>query len=96
MPALDRGEFIELQRTIARDGLQAVACGIRVLQLASSLIEVARSGLKAIAPAEAGYLDSLADRVLKEGIAPADILIMNYEGRWHGDIRQAIEYLRVV
>ncbi len=96
MPVLDRAEFVELQWHIARDGLQAVACGIRVLDLARALVEVARSGLNAIAPDEVRYLDPVADRVLKEGIAPADILIRNYEGKWQGDIRKAIEYLRVV
>jgi hypothetical protein len=37
----------------------------------------------------------LMERVVREGICPADILIRNFEGSWHGRMREVIDYLRI-
>jgi glutamate--cysteine ligase len=94
-PKLSAGEFASLQLEVARHGLQASAEGVRVVALAEASIELARAGLEAIAPGEARYLDVLEERVARERISPADVLIHNFNGRWNRDIRKAVEYLSI-
>jgi gamma-glutamylcysteine synthetase len=66
-----------------------------VIALAEGAIELSRAGLDSIASDEARYLDVLEERVTRERITPADILIRNFNGRWNGDIRKAVESLRI-
>jgi gamma-glutamylcysteine synthetase len=51
--------------------------------------------LKRVAPEEVSYLDVLRERVIEEGICPADILLRNWEGSWHGSMERVFEHLRV-
>lgn len=95
-PKLKGDEFASLQLEVARHGLQARAQHVSVITLAEASIEIARAGLESIAPDEARYLDVLDERVRRERISPADILIRNYNGRWNGDIRKAVEYLSIL
>jgi len=96
LPALSLSEFSELTRRVAWEGLSTEAMGISVMDIARPVVELARDGLKRQGAGEESYLDGVSERVLTEGISPADILIENFEGSWHGDIGQAIEYVRVV
>jgi len=32
---------------------------------------------------------------VREGICPADILIRNFEGSWHAQMREVIDYLSI-
>lgn len=95
MPCLTSAEYSALQMRIAFDGLATDVCGVKVLSLARSLVELAQAALKTIGDGEEKYLDGVAERVLKEGIAPADVLIRNFEGSWNGSMSRVIEYLRV-
>ncbi|HEX8088910.1 MAG TPA: glutamate-cysteine ligase family protein [Blastocatellia bacterium] len=95
VPKLDRDEFAALQLEVARHGLEARAGDGPVIRLAADSIELARAGLESIAPGEARYLDVLEERVTRERISPADILIRNYNGLWNGDIRKVVEYLSI-
>jgi glutamate--cysteine ligase len=94
-PKLSRDEFASLQLEVARHGLEARSQGVSVIALAEASIELARAGLESIAPDEARYLDVLEERITRERISPADILIRNFKGGWNGDIRKAIEYLSI-
>ncbi|HKP85167.1 MAG TPA: glutamate-cysteine ligase family protein [Blastocatellia bacterium] len=94
-PQLNRGEYAQLQLEVARDGLQARFKGATVYSLAEAAIRLARAGLHRIAPDETRYLDALDQMILGERVSAADILIRNFEGSWHGQIRKAIDYLRV-
>jgi glutamate--cysteine ligase len=94
-PKLDRDGFASLQLEVARHGLGAKAQAAPVIALAEASIELARAGLQSIAPDEARYLDVLEERVTRERISPADILIRNFNGRWNGDIRKAVDYLSI-
>jgi len=95
-PRLDGRRFRALQANVARDGLSARLDDLRVLTLAQAVMEISTTGLKAIAPDEVKYLAPVEQLVLREEICPADILIKNFTGSWHGDIGRAVEYLRVV
>jgi glutamate--cysteine ligase len=95
LPSFTLGEVRELQYQIARGGLTTDAMGIEVLSAARSVLELARDGLARIGVGEEIHLDEVWERVL-EGLSPADILIANFEGRWHGDMRRVFEYVRVV
>ncbi len=83
-----------LRERVARDGLAAKCEGVDVLRLAREVVRLAAEGLKRVAPDETGYLDVLVERVVGEGVCPADILLRNWEGSWHGSIQKAMDYLR--
>ena len=91
----DLGDALALRERVARDGLAARCAGVDVLGLAREVVGLAVEGLKRVAPGEAAYLDVLVARVVEEGVCPADILLRNFEGSWHGSIERACEHLRV-
>jgi glutamate--cysteine ligase len=95
LPALSLLEFRDLQHQIARDGLSAESMGVKVLGAARAVVELARDGLKRLGAGEEGYLDEVWERVGR-GLSPADILIANFEGAWHGEMRPVFEHVRVV
>jgi glutamate--cysteine ligase len=95
VPVLSGDGWIELQRDVAVNGLAARACGVNVLELARHLVDLSIAGLKRIAPNEVRYLDPVRQLVCDEGICPADILLRNWHGRWHGSISSLLNYLRV-
>jgi glutamate--cysteine ligase len=94
-PRMRLSAFGELQTEVARHGLSAAVNGFSVIKSAEAAIELARAGLEATAPDEARYLDVLDELVIKQRICPADILIRNFQGSWHGDVRKVIEYLGI-
>ena len=66
-----------------------------MLRLARETVRLAAEGLKRVAPEETFYLDILVERVVGEGVCPADILLRNFEGSWHGSMDRVFEHLRV-
>ena len=66
-----------------------------VLRLARESVRLAVEGLRRVAPDEVSYLDILSERVVREGVCPADILLRDFEGGWRGSIERAVEHLRV-
>ncbi|HEU4593541.1 MAG TPA: glutamate-cysteine ligase family protein [Pyrinomonadaceae bacterium] len=94
-PRLKLSEARALREAVARDALAAECAGVKVLQLAREVTALAAEGLGRIAPEEVRYLDVLKAQVLEEGVSPADILLRNWEGRWHGAVERLVEHLRV-
>jgi len=94
-PRLGAGDAHALRERVARDGLAARHAGVDVLRLAREAVALASDGLARVAPDETHYLDVLRERVVAEGICPADILLRNFGGSWHGSIERAVEHLRV-
>jgi glutamate--cysteine ligase len=94
-PKLKAADAVVLRERVARDGLAAKYGGVDVLRLAREVVRLAAEGLKRVAPDEAGYLDVLVERVVGEGACPADILLRNFEGSWHGSMERVFEHLRV-
>ena len=74
-PRLDRTGFRALQIAVARDALAARCEGVDVLATARELVSIARRGLLAISPEDVRFLDPLANNVIEDGVAPADILL---------------------
>ena len=93
-PRLDAGAALLLRERAARDGLAAEHEGVRLLPLAREVVRLAGDGLSRLAPEEVSYLDVLRQRVVEEGLSPADILLRNWEGSWHGSVGRAMEHLR--
>lgn len=93
-PRLNATDALLLRARAARDGLAAEHAGVRLLPLAREVVRLARDGLARVAPDEIAYLDVLHQRVVVEGVTPADILLRNWEGSWHGSIERAMEHLR--
>jgi glutamate--cysteine ligase len=94
-PRLNAEDAVALRERVAREGLAAQHAGVDVLRLARETVALAREGLKRVAPEEVSYLDVLHERVIVEGLCPADILLSNWEGSWHGSIERAFEHLRI-
>jgi glutamate--cysteine ligase len=94
-PRLEHADALELRACVARDGLQAQHAGVKVGALAREAIELAVAGLSRVAPGEAHYLDVLREHAVEEQVCPADILLRNWHGSWHGSISRVIEYLRI-
>lgn len=94
-PRLNAADSVALRERVAREGLAARHAGVDVLALARETVALATEGLKRVAPEEVSYLDVLREQVIVEGLCPADILLRNWEGSWHGSIERAFEHLRV-
>jgi glutamate--cysteine ligase len=94
-PHLNHADALSLREQVARDGLAAPHEGVNVLALAKETVRLARVGLKEIAPDEVSYLDILRQQVIEEELAPADILLRNWHGSWHGSMSRVFEYLRI-
>jgi glutamate--cysteine ligase len=94
-PRLKTADSVALRERVAREGLAARHAGVDVLKLARETVALATEGLKRVAPEEVSYLDVLHERVIIEGLCPADILLGNWEGSWHGSIERAFEHLRI-
>ena len=94
-PRLKASDALALRESVAREGLAARQAGVDVLGLARESVSLAAEGLKRVAPEEVSYLDVLRERVVVEGLCPADILLRNWEGSWHGSMERVFEHLRV-
>jgi glutamate--cysteine ligase len=94
-PRLKPADAVALREAVARDALAAECAGVNVLGLARESLTLAAEGLGRVAPEEVSYLDVLKAQVLAEGVCPSDILLRNWEGRWHGSVERLVEHLRV-
>jgi glutamate--cysteine ligase len=94
-PRLSPEEMLDLQERVAQDALHARFDGVDVLGIAKEIVRIARSGLASIAPAEVFYLDVLHEQVIEDEVCPADILLRNWHGSWHGSMKHVTEYLRI-
>ncbi|HZT60825.1 MAG TPA: glutamate-cysteine ligase family protein [Pyrinomonadaceae bacterium] len=94
-PRLKSGDALALRERVAREALAARHAGVDVLKLAREVVTLAAEGLRRIAPEGVGYLDVLVERVVREGVSPADILLRNWEGSWHGSMARVFDYLRI-
>jgi glutamate--cysteine ligase len=77
-PKLDYEAYRMLQRAVACEALNARVEGVNVLSLAQECVALAISGLSKVAPEELGYLDMLAQHVIVDEVAPADILLKEH------------------
>lgn len=94
-PRLRQAEMQSLEERVAIDGLATRACGIDVLALAKEMIRLSADGLRRFAPEEVKHLDILFEQVIEGEVSPADILLRNWHGSWHGSIKHVMEYLRI-
>jgi glutamate--cysteine ligase len=94
-PRLDLAASFVLRDAVARDALEARVGGVNVKDLAREIVALAAEGLRRTAADEVHYLDPLRARVVEEGVAPADVLLRNFRGRWHNSMERVVEYLRI-
>jgi glutamate--cysteine ligase len=94
-PRLTRDEYAALQLDVARRGLDASLNNQPLARLAADALAIARAGLQRVAADETTYLDVLDQRVTRERLSNADILIRDFEGAWRGDIRKVIEHVAI-
>ena len=94
-PRLDAGQAREFREHVARDALAARCAGVDVGGLARDVVSLAVRGLERLAPNEVHYLDVLRQQVVEDGASPADVLLRNWHGSWHGSLRRVTEHLRI-
>lgn len=94
-PRLKAADALMFRERVARDGLAAQHAGVNVLALAKEALALAVAGLKRTAPDEVRYLDVLRQQVIEDEICPADILLRNWHGSWHGSMSKVVEHLRI-
>jgi glutamate--cysteine ligase len=94
-PRLSVEGMRRLQEHVTRYGLSARLEEVDVLSLAKECVRLALVGLERVAPAEVGYLDILQEQVVEDEDCPADILLRNWNGSWHGSMERVMEYLRI-
>jgi glutamate--cysteine ligase len=94
-PQLNKQDALVLRENVARDGLAAEHAGVNVLALSKEVVGLAVGGLLNIAPDEVPYLDILVEQVINDEVSPADILLRNWHGAWHGSMDAVIKYLRI-
>jgi glutamate--cysteine ligase len=94
-PNLNHEDALELRAAVARDALATRAVGVDVLALAKESVALAIEGLRRVAPEELPYLDVLCQQVVTEELSPADILLRNWHGSWHGSMPRVFEHLRI-
>jgi glutamate--cysteine ligase len=94
-PRTSRDGYARLQMEVARHGLDAKIEGFSVMRLAQAAIEMSRAGLRSMASEETRYLDIIEQLVIRERSCPADILIRNFRGSWHGDVLKALDQMRI-
>lgn len=92
---LDDRRAAGLRGAVAREGLAARFAGVDVLSRAKELIKLAVVGLQRVAPDEVQYLDVLREQVVEDEVCPADVLLRNWHGSWHGRMDHVIRYLQV-
>lgn len=94
-PRLNHADALRLREQVARDALNAKHAGVNVLAIAKEIVSLAALGLKRIAPDELSYLDILHQQVVEENISPADALLRNWHGFWHGSMSRLLKHLRI-
>lgn len=94
LPIRSSGEMRELQLAVAIDGLRARTDTTAALPIAKELVRLATDGLQRIAPDEVRYLDILHQQVINDELCPADILLRNWDGSWHGSMERVFDYVR--
>lgn len=94
-PELDRAGARVLREAVARRGLAAQSEGVNVLAKAKEIVEIAVAGLGRVAPGEVKYLDILQEITITDEVCPADILLRNWHGSWHGSMARALDYLKI-
>ena len=94
-PRLDRAEASALRQAVAREGLAAHTAGVRVLALAKEMVRLAAEGLRRLEPSEVSYLAPLEELVIADESCPADVLLRNWHGSWHGSTERLLAYLRI-
>ena len=92
-------ERIELQKSVARQGLAADMAGLPVRELASELVKVSLDGLGRIAQRRAQdqdekvFLEPLQG-LLDSGQSPGETILEHWRNDWHGSIDHLIDYAR--
>ena len=91
-------ERCQLYATVPRDGLKTRPKEVSILDLAKELLRISYSGLREQRQCndkgedETIYLDPVMELVIEREMCPADIIIKNWRGKWHGSISKLIDY----
>ena len=83
-------DFAELRYNVPKSALQSKIGKNSIKDIANEILTIAQTSL--ISTNENKYLDEIIS-LTKQGITPADIIIRNWNGIWHKDIRRLIKYL---
>ncbi len=85
-------DYADLRFNVPKHALQANIKHNQVLDYAKEIINIAEKSLKKSQTGESIFLNSIKEYTNK-GIAPADIVIKNWNGTWNKDLNKLIKYL---
>lgn len=84
-------DFAELRYNVPKCALHSRIKNIYVKDIAKEILAIADKSLRRTG--ENNYLDSIKELTLS-GLCPADIILKNWNGIWHKDVRRLIKYLK--
>ena len=83
-------DFSELRYNVPKSALQSKIKNYETKDLANEILKIAHDSLAKTG--ENKYIEEIMELTAK-GLSPADIIIRNWNGIWHKDIRKLIKYL---
>ena len=83
-------DFSELRYNVPKSALQSKIKNYETKDLANEILKIAHDSLTKTG--ENKYIEEIMELTAK-GLSPADIIIRNWNGIWHKDIRKLIKYL---
>ncbi len=86
-------EISELRYQIPQAALETQLRGIPLRDIAKELMKIAYLSLSEQADNEERYLEPILE-FIESGITPADMILLNWNGRWNKDINKLVRYLK--
>lgn len=83
-------DFADLRYNVPKTALQSKIKNHEIKNIAQEILKIAHKSLASTG--EDKYLEDIME-LTNQGLTPADIIIRNWNGIWHKDIRKLIKYL---
>jgi len=88
-------EILELRYQIPQCGLEGLIQNIPLKDIAIELMSIAHSSLLKQNQVEEKYLEPIQE-FLFDGVTPADVILLNWNGIWNKNISKLVRYLKSV
>ena len=85
-------DFSELRYNVPKHALNTKIKNHEIKDYAKEIINIAENSLRRIGQGEEIFIEPIKELVA-DGLCPADIIIKNWDGIWHRDIRRLIDYI---
>lgn len=86
-------DISEFRYNVPKCGLETQIKYENVKDIAREIMRISYAGLKELGQGEESFLEPIM-QFAEDGITPADIILLNWNGRWNKDISKLIKYLK--